>query len=94
MLIVRHCADACSNVIVAVQVWPSGPPQPTTQDYYEGALTRLVRLLGDTLDYYWIWTPEGWEWNKVSINNPLVQDVVADAMALQVRPWCVHTVDA
>jgi hypothetical protein len=27
----------------------------TNQDYYEGMFTRLDRLLGDTLDYYWIW---------------------------------------
>jgi hypothetical protein len=28
-------------------------------------------------------TPEAWEWNQVNINNPLVQDVVKDSVAVQ-----------
>lgn len=50
--------------------------------YYEGALTRLTRLLNDTLDFYWVWTPEQWEWNVVNMSDPVVQDVVSDALAL------------
>lgn len=34
---------------------PPPAPVPTPQQYYEGALTRLVRLLNDTLDFYWTW---------------------------------------
>lgn len=39
----------------------SGPPIPapqSAQDYYEGIFTRLDRLLGTNLSYYWSWTPE------------------------------------
>ena len=58
-------------------VFSTGPPVPTPPDaqaYYEGIFTRLTRLLGPNLTYYWGWTPEGWEWDKVDINNPLIQD--------------------
>jgi hypothetical protein len=76
---------------VIAQVWPaSAAPPPSSQDLYEGALTRLKRLLGDTLDYYWIWTPEAWEWNHVDINNSLVQDVVKDAQYLQAARDAVY----
>ena len=76
---------------VIAQVWPaSAAPSRTSQDYYEGALTRLNRLLGDTLDYYWIWTPEDWEWSHVDINNSLVQDVVKDAQSLQAARDAVY----
>ena len=62
---------------------PPGPPPPTTQSYYEGMFTRLTRLLGNTLDYFWVWTPERWEHHKVNITDPLVQDVVKDSIAVQ-----------
>jgi hypothetical protein len=68
---------------VLAYIWTTGPPAPTAQDYYEGTFTRLQALLGDLLDYYWIWTPEQWEWNRVDMNNSVVQDVVKDASALQ-----------
>lgn len=35
----------------------SGPPQPSTQDFYEGIFTRIQRAY--PIDTYWIWTPEG-----------------------------------
>ena len=64
-------------------MWPDGPLAPSSQELYEGALTRLTRLLGPTLDYYWVWTPEGWEWDKVNMSDPVVQNVVTDTLALQ-----------
>ena len=33
------------------------PVAPTTQDYYEGMFTRLLKKV-PALDWYWIWTPE------------------------------------
>ena len=75
---------AATGTIAAV--FSTGPPLPTPPDafdYYVGTLQRLDALLGDTLDLYWSWTPEGWEWNKVDINNPLIQDAVADTRKLQ-----------
>jgi hypothetical protein len=38
-----------TNEGVLAYIWQSGPPAPTSQDFYEGMLTRLQRLLGDTL---------------------------------------------
>ena len=46
-------------------------------------LTRLQILLGDSLTYYWSWTPEGWEWDQVNITDPLIQDAVRDTQKLQ-----------
>lgn len=64
----------------------SGPPLPApqdAQDYYEGIFTRLMRLLGNNLTYYWGWTPEGWEWDKVPVTSPLIQDAVVDTQKMQ-----------
>jgi hypothetical protein len=49
--------------------------------YYNGAFTRLSRLLGENLTAYWIWTPESFEWNKVPVTSPAVQAVVRDLAA-------------
>ena len=67
-------------------VFPSGPPvplPPNATDYYEGIFTRLTELLGSNLTYYWGWTPENWEWDKVPITSPLIQDAVTDMKAMQ-----------
>lgn len=71
----------------------SGPSAPTVQDYYEGILTRLNRIIGPScvdnttgqsngMCTYWVWTPEWFEWQKVNITNPLIQQVVNDTLAL------------
>jgi len=40
---------------IIVNIWITGPySNITTQDWYKGTFTRLDRLLGNTLDYYWI----------------------------------------
>ena len=62
---------------------PSPPPLQDATPYYEGIFTRLEELLGDTLTYYWGWTPEGWEWSRVAISNPLIQDAVRDVQQMQ-----------
>ena len=50
-----------SGVIgLVLSTGPPVPPAPVAQDYYIGILTRLEALLGDSLTYYWSWTPEGW----------------------------------
>lgn len=70
-------------------VFSSGPaPNPPSNSqnatlYYEGIFTRLDELLGDNLTYYWGWTPEGWEWSKVSITNPVIQNAVEDTKQMQ-----------
>ena len=65
---------------------PAPPAPPTPQDatpFYEGIFTRLEELLGDTLTYYWGWTPEGWEWSRVAITNPLIVNAVNDVQQMQ-----------
>ena len=67
-------------------VFASGPPLPSPPNataYYEGIFTRLTALLGSNLTYYWGWTPEGWEWSRVPITSPLIQDAVNDMRAMQ-----------
>ena len=83
-------ANATANGFTAVgplaPAFTTGPPVPApldAQNYYEGIFTRLTRLLGENLTYYWGWTPEGWEWDKVDINNPLIQDAVKDVQKMQ-----------
>jgi hypothetical protein len=34
------------------------------QEIYEGTFRRIMQA--HPLDYYWVWTPEGWEWSGVS----------------------------
>lgn len=56
------------------------PSGPSTEDFYRGIFSRLMAL-EQPPDQYWIATPEGWEWDKVNISNPLVQEAVADMLA-------------
>ena len=100
---------SAAGVICAV--FSTGPPLPaplSAFDFYLGSLLRLQQLLGDSLTYFWSWTPEGWsvgrapppppplpppptpaaapprrEWDKVDINNPLIQDAVKDSLMLE-----------
>lgn len=39
-------------------------PEATTEQLYEGIFRRLSLLM--PLDYYWLWTPEGWTWGGTS----------------------------
>lgn len=41
--------------------------------------TRIQRAY--PIDYYWIWTPEAWEWTKVNQSNPVFEDAVHDLEA-------------
>jgi hypothetical protein len=72
------------KTVIGTETPISTPPgsSGTSQDFYEGMLTRLQLLYGSNLDYYWIWTPEVWEWNQVNITDPTVQNVVADTKAI------------
>jgi hypothetical protein len=70
-----------SNVIA--WVLPSNASAPTSLEYFTGAFTRLQRLLGDSLDTYWVWTPEYFEWDSISINDPRIQVVKSDLLAAQ-----------
>ncbi len=40
------------------------PADPdVVRDIYRGTFTRIARAY--PIDYYWLWTPEGWTWNSV-----------------------------
>lgn len=69
-----------TEIPLAKPTWlqPSGAP-PTTQEYYEAMFSRIDATY--PIDYYWFWTPEGWEWSKVQLDAPLVTDAVNDLKA-------------
>ena len=52
-------------VDILANVLSSGPPIASAYDFYVGTFQRLTALYGDTLSWYWSWTPEGWEWDNV-----------------------------
>ena len=33
------------------------------------------------IDYYWLWTPEEWEWTKANKTNPIVSNTNNDILA-------------
>ena len=55
----------------------------TVQELYEGVFERIKKT--HPLDYYWIWTPEGWTWrgNNAGDLQQTVDDVKAAAAALK-----------
>lgn len=69
-----------TEIPLAKPTWlqPSGSP-PTTQEYYEAMFSRIDATY--PIDFYWFWTPEGWEWSKVQLDAPLVTDAVNDLKA-------------
>eukprot|EP01060_Flectonema_neradi_P001664 TRINITY_DN10_c2_g2_i2.p1 TRINITY_DN10_c2_g2~~TRINITY_DN10_c2_g2_i2.p1 ORF type:complete len:818 (+),score=150.23 TRINITY_DN10_c2_g2_i2:72-2456(+) len=57
----------------------------STQDYYEGMFTRLQKTI-PSLDWYWVWTPEAWEWGSMNSSNPVFTNAVDDLkIAMQVH---------
>jgi hypothetical protein len=61
---------------------PNAASGATTTELYEGIFRRIAAL-GMPLDYYWIWTSEGWgaRGSPVPMTDPLVQDVLNDFLA-------------
>eukprot|EP01065_Artemidia_motanka_P023929 TRINITY_DN28586_c0_g1_i1.p1 TRINITY_DN28586_c0_g1~~TRINITY_DN28586_c0_g1_i1.p1 ORF type:complete len:929 (+),score=311.43 TRINITY_DN28586_c0_g1_i1:88-2874(+) len=53
---------------------------PTTQEYYEGIFTRLNKTV-PALDWYWVWTPEAWEWGKMKSTDPVFTKAIDDLTA-------------
>jgi hypothetical protein len=56
---------------------PAGSTTPTTAQYYAGIFTRLLKKI-PSLKWYWIWTPETWEWLHVDASSPLFTEAVQD----------------
>ena len=48
---------------------PYNSTVPGVEDYYRGIFTHLLKRV-PSLAWYWIWTPEGWEWSKVTAKDP------------------------
>lgn len=77
----EYCGGSYTMIVFQVSC-PHGlpKPSPTKQDYYEGIFTRLTKVM-PSLDWYWIWTPETWEWNKVTVDDPVFTDTMDDLAA-------------
>jgi hypothetical protein len=45
-----------------------------TKEYYRGTFSRIMKTY--PIDYYWLWTPEGWTWSGV--DDKLVAGTEAD----------------
>lgn len=59
---------------------PSDPA--VAQDLYKGMFQRIARAY--PVDYYWLWTPEGWTWsgNNEAAMNATVSDIQSALSAL------------
>ena len=58
--------------------WPN---ETTADDIYTGVLRRLVNLQ-TPLDYFWLWSSEGWEWGQVNVTDPQVAEGLREFKAL------------
>jgi hypothetical protein len=83
-------ARGYAPVHTAPMAWvlATGPPPPRTNstplfEAYEATFTRLERLYGKNLTWYWGWTNENWQWDHVTQDDPLVSDVLANAAAIE-----------
>ena len=76
----EHCG--ASYILSAYEFICEGgtPAAPSTQEYYEGMFTRLQKKV-PALDWYWVWTPEAWEWGKMNSKNPIFTDAIDDLTA-------------
>ena len=46
-----------------LQAAGKNPADPAVvQELYEGMFQRIAKT--HPLDYYWLWTPEGWTWSR------------------------------
>lgn len=57
---IRTCVGTETPLIVPRRV-RERYPEATTEQLYEGIFRRLS--LVSPVDYYWLWTPEGWTWS-------------------------------
>lgn len=51
-----------------------------TRALYQGIFSRLNATLGHSLAYYWLWTPEFYEWGKYLANSSQFAAAVADML--------------
>jgi hypothetical protein len=70
------------------------PPTPPTSDAlaaYTDAFTRLERLYGNNLTWYWSWSKEEWQWGKVKQTSP---DVIASVLQIPIMEEAARNVNA
>jgi hypothetical protein len=64
-----------------------------TKKLYEGIFTRIIKTY--PLDYYWLWTPEGWTWESVKPEqiDATVKDILLarDALTAVGAPFQLAT---
>eukprot|EP00045_Choanoeca_perplexa_P015364 m.192431 g.192431 ORF g.192431 m.192431 type:complete len:1006 (-) comp16962_c0_seq2:1886-4903(-) len=73
----------------SVYVSSAGPGGNLGQEYYEAIFKRIMAAY--PIDYYWLWTPEGWEWNRVPLNSSIVAEATADLKAAAAAAKAVGT---
>jgi hypothetical protein len=57
---------------------------------YNATFSRLERLYGANLTWYWAWTAEDWQWSKVTQRDPLVAGVLADVAVIEQVRAALH----
>ena len=64
-----------------------------TKDFYKGIFTRIMKTY--PIDYYWLWTPEGWTWSsvedKVVTNTEKDMQIAHDALNDLGKPFTLAT---
>ncbi|MDD4869688.1 MAG: malectin domain-containing carbohydrate-binding protein, partial [Kiritimatiellae bacterium] len=67
--------------------------QTVVKEVYEGMFTRIAKIY--PVDYYWLWTPEGWTWggNKPEQFEATVKDIQSalEALASLGNPFTLAT---
>ena len=56
----------------------TAPAGVTASAAWEGAFTRIEKKFPP--DYYWHWTPEGWEWGKTGVNSTTTKQALSDLL--------------
>jgi len=96
---VKTCIGTETPLTIPKAVRADANPQGKTDDatlvreLYEGMFARIQRAC--PVDYYWLWTPEGWTWsgNKADQFDSTKRDIQAaiDALAALGKPFTLAT---
>jgi len=84
MLGIKTCIGTETPLVIPavvkqrLQAAGKNPADPAVvQELYEGMFQRIAKV--QPLDYYWLWTPEGWTWGAV--NQQQIDATMADFRA-------------
>jgi hypothetical protein len=76
-----RCEDLCGNGSTNVEACRPTDPNVLSGNLFEncqGVPHRLLLVFESALVDLRLWTPEAWEWDKVNMSDPVVQDAVQD----------------